>query len=180
MKLIKEIYEKDLQLDQIKKQDIRYKLRKAARALIFKENKIAVLNAAKLHLHKLPGGGIERTESVIEGLHREILEETGCKITQIRELGITVEYRDAIEMLQISYTFTGNVQDNVVTPNFTQKELNEGFQLVWLTVAETIDVMKKEDSPSTYAGKFIQARDLAILEYYSTCYEGKKCCKKES
>jgi 8-oxo-dGTP pyrophosphatase MutT (NUDIX family) len=180
MKLIKEIYEKDLQLEQIEKRDIHYKLRKAARALIFKENKIAVLNAVKLHLHKLPGGGIEKDESNVLGLHREILEETGCKIGEARELGIIIEYRDAIEMLQISYVFTGEVQGSAGVPNFTQKELGEGFQLVWLSVAEAIRIMKNDDSPNTYAGKFIHSRDLAILEYYSVCYEGKERYKKES
>ncbi len=113
MRLIKEIYERDLDLEDIKPDFVEtkagkqageryYRLRKAARALILHEDKIAILNAVKLHLHKLPGGGIEKTEFVVEGLNREILEETGYKITNIQELGIVVEYRDAIEMLQIT------------------------------------------------------------------------------
>lgn len=180
MELIKEIYESDLHLDQTTNPDLigtslqtrsdaRYRLRKTARALIFQENKIAVLNAARLHLHKLPGGGIEKNESKASGLNREILEETGCKITETRELGITIEYREAIEMVQISYVFTGNIQDGIEMPNFTRKEQYEGFQLVWLTVVEAISMMENEDRPKTYAGKFINARDLAILEYYIRC-----------
>lgn len=176
MRLIKEIYERDLDLEDIKRDFVEtkagkqaweryYRLRKAARALILHEDKIAMLNAVKLHLHKLPGGGIEKAEFVVEGLNREILEETGCKITNIQELGIVVEYRDAIEMLQVSYVFTGNVLDKAGTPNFTEKEKGEGFQLVWLSAEEAINIMKNEDSPNTYAGKFIHARDLAILEY---------------
>lgn len=179
MELIKEVYEKDLHLEQVKL-DIRYRLRKAARALMFRENKIAILNASKLHLHKLPGGGIEKNESIIGGLCREILEETGCRVIETRELGIVVEYRDTIELLQISYVFTGNVQDSAGMPSFTKKEQDEGFQLEWLDPAEAIKIMKNDDKPNTYAGKFIHARDLAILEYYSACYEGKEGYKKES
>ena len=191
MKLIKEIYEGDLDLEDIKPDFVQtkvgkqageryYRLRKAARALIFQENKIAMLNAAKLYLHKLPGGGIEENESIAEGLYREILEETGCSVAETRELGIVVEYRDTIELLQISYVFTGNVQDDAGTPSFTKKEQDEGFRLEWFDPAEAIKIMKNEDSPNTYAGKFIHARDLAILEYYTACYEGKEGYKKES
>jgi 8-oxo-dGTP pyrophosphatase MutT (NUDIX family) len=170
MELIKEIHETDLNLDQSVslrgKLDVCYRLRKAARALIFQNSKVAVLSATKLHLHKLPGGGIEDDESVIEGLSREILEETGCKVGNIHDLGITIEYRNAIELLQISYVFTGTVVDSSRKPQFTEKEKNEGFELAWMEVEGAIKIMKTEDSPATYAGKFILARDLAILEYY--------------
>lgn len=168
MRLIKEIYEKDLDLLDIRPQagEKYYRLRRASRALIFHENKIAVLKAAKLNLHKLPGGGIDKTESAIQGLRREVLEETGCKINNIIDLGITIEYRDMIEMLQISYVFIGNVHRIVGTPAFTQKERDEGFQLLWLNVPETIIKMRNEDKPNTYAGGYVHARDLAILQHY--------------
>lgn len=177
MKLIKEIYEKDLDLKNFESDSIRlgakeqvgekyYRLRKASRALVFWNDKIAVLKAAKLHIHKLPGGGIENSESMISGLHREVLEETGCKIDKIHELGLVIEYRDAIRMLQISYVFIGHVFDLATKPIFTLKEQNEGFKLAWFDVEEVINMMINIDIPDTYAGRFIHARDLAILRYY--------------
>lgn len=177
MELIKEIFENDLDLGNIKPDFVQikareqegeryYRLRRASRALVFFENKIAMLNAEKLNLHKLPGGGIDQNESITEGLVREIREETGCKIGDIAELGLVIEYRGTIELLQISYVFTGNVLDRAEMPNFTEKELGEGFRLVWLGVEDAINIMKNEDKPNSYAGKFIHARDLGILEYY--------------
>jgi ADP-ribose pyrophosphatase YjhB (NUDIX family) len=35
-----------------------------------------------------PGGGLEKGENVIEGLHREVLEETNMKILQYKPVGI--------------------------------------------------------------------------------------------
>jgi ADP-ribose pyrophosphatase YjhB (NUDIX family) len=166
MELIKEIYDRELGIQSKVGDDVRYRLRKAARALIFRGNKIAILNARSLSLHKLPGGGVEGHESIGEGLEREIREETGCKINQIREIGIVIEYRDRIEMMQVSYVFVGHVQDNSGQPVFTQKEKDEGFVLEWMDASEAVDVMKNKDKPNSYAGKFIRVRDMAILEYY--------------
>ena len=146
--------------------DIRYRLRRAARALIFKENKIAVLSAEALHLHQLPGGGVEENETILEALEREVLEETGCIINQIRELGIIIEYRNEIELIQVSYVFTADVQDNSRQPVFTGEERDEGFVLEWMTVEEAIDVMRTKDKPDTYTGRFRGARDRTIMEYY--------------
>lgn len=170
MQLIKEIHEKDLDI-KIKSETGILKLRKAARALIFKDNKIAILKANKLNIHKLPGGGIEEGETIEEGLGREILEETGCRIEKICELGSTIEHRDSINMRQVSYVYTALVSEIVTQPAYTEKEINEGFNLFWLIVEDVIRIMKNEDKPLTYAAKFIHYRDLAILEYYNSHFK---------
>jgi ADP-ribose pyrophosphatase YjhB (NUDIX family) len=165
MELIKEIYERDLGLYSANR-NAGYKLRKAARGLVFEGGKIAVLHAHNLHLHKLPGGGIEDNESNAEGFVREAFEETGVKIDKPNELGITIEFRDRIGLLQISYVFISDIIVKRGKPDFTQKEIDEGFVLKWLNIEEALHLMKHKDKPATYAGKFILARDLAILEYY--------------
>lgn len=166
MELIKELYDNDLGIQSKVEGDVRYRLRKAARALIFRDKNIAVLNVKSLSLHQLPGGGIEDNESVREGLEREVLEETGCNIGQVEEFGVVIEYRREIELIQISYVFTGNVIGDLREPVFTQEEVDEGCVLEWMTVDEAIDAMRFEDKQDTYAGKFRRARDMAILEYY--------------
>jgi len=49
------------------------------KGLIMKENRVLVLSKPNCDLD-LPGGRIEDGESLIEGLYREILEETGLEV----------------------------------------------------------------------------------------------------
>jgi 8-oxo-dGTP diphosphatase len=37
---------------------------------------------------QLPGGGIDVGESILHGLHREVMEETGSTVSVIRKLGV--------------------------------------------------------------------------------------------
>jgi len=46
--------------------------------------------------------------------------------------------------------------------NFTEKELNQGFKIVWLSLDEAISKIKN-DKPENYEGSFIQKRDIAFL-----------------
>ena len=65
-----------------------YQYRKTARAVVFDENnKIALLYVSKHNYHKLPGGGAEDGEDLIVALKRECVEEIGCDIEVIEDLG---------------------------------------------------------------------------------------------
>lgn len=66
-------------------------IRKKVRGLIFKnKNTIVCIEEngyGVKHLLKLPGGSIEKNESSIKAIKREILEETGYEIDDIKCLG---------------------------------------------------------------------------------------------
>lgn len=164
MEFIKEITDKDIgSTGSIN--DVRYRVRKAARAMILNEkNEIAVLHVSKNNYHKLPGGGIEKDETILNALNREILEETGCKAKIYGEAGIIIEYRNTLEQIQISYCYLAKVTKRITDPSFTKKELHEGFILKWMKMDEALKSMKK-DKPNTYEGKFIQKRDIAFLSW---------------
>jgi len=93
MKKIGIINEHNFSIEKIDKLPIRKKVR----GLIFKNKNILVCieeNGYGIkHLLKLPGGSIEKNESNIKAIKREILEETGYEIGDIRCLGFIENIR---------------------------------------------------------------------------------------
>lgn len=106
--------------------------RRAARAVIRNdENQVALMHFAKTGSYKLPGGGIDEGESIVEALHREVREESGFEITNVQELGLVEEDRYYCGMHQTSYCFAAKAQKFVGT-ELTEKEAAEGMELRWM------------------------------------------------
>jgi 8-oxo-dGTP diphosphatase len=164
MKLLKTIKHSDLFPEDKRENEAKYLIRKAARAVVFDDdNKIAILRVTKHNYHKIPGGGVEKNEDITEALEREALEETGCKISVTGEIGEIVEFRDKLDLEQKSYCYLAKVIGEKSQPNFTEEESDDGFEILWTTMDEAIEILKK-DKPDDYEGKFIQVRDLCFLE----------------
>lgn len=132
-----------------------------------------LLNFRKRNEYKLPGGGIEENEKPEEAFKREVLEETGCKVEIIKELGTTEEYKTLDNFKQISYVFVGKVLEDTKQLNVTQKEKDEGARLVWETPENALKVITESYGKliaskyeSVYHTRFIALRDRKILEYY--------------
>ena len=154
MKILKTITDKKLEKG--------FDVRGAARAVIFdNKNLIPILFVSKYGYHKLPGGGIEKGENKLKALAREIKEETGCTAEIIGEVGVIIEDRFEFNLKQTSYCYFGNVIRKGKS-DLEQDEIDEGFELVWMTLDEAIKKCKK-DKPTDYEGKFIRDRDLTFL-----------------
>lgn len=139
--------------------------RKTGRAIIFDKNRnVALLHVTKKHYHKLPGGGVEEGENVNEALRREAIEESGCDITNIRELGIIEEYRGRFSEHQTSHCFIADVEGEKKNPDLTPEELENGFEITWLPLEEAIKTLESEVNVEDYEGKFINARELTFLK----------------
>lgn len=137
-------------------------VREAARAIAMKDGKMAFIHVSKHRYHKLPGGGVERGESVKKALRREMLEEAGCKIKILSEVGKIIEHRTRIGVLQTSYCFIAEF----VSQGHQKLERGEkwaGHKLEWKSVHSAAKILQK-DKPTTYNGKFIVKRDLAFLK----------------
>jgi len=144
-----------------------YLIRKAARAVVFDENKsIALLHATKNHYYKLPGGGIETGEDNEIALKRECLEEIGCNVEIIGELGSTIEYRKQFNLKQTSYCYIAKLVGEKGIPSLEQDEIEEGFETVWLPPEDALNKVK-ESKPTIYEGPYMVSRDTALLEEFN-------------
>ena len=59
----------------------------SARSIVFKDNSVLVISQENGHQYIVPGGRLEPGESPLEALHREILEETGWTVNDIKHIG---------------------------------------------------------------------------------------------
>lgn len=149
-------------------------IRYGARGIIRRpDGKIAIFNKVNKNEYKLPGGGIDKGEKPEEAFKREAMEETGCKIENIKLLGITKELKSYDNFQQVSYVFKADVKE--ITENFklTEKEIDEGGKLIWLDVTEALEKitncfynLKESKYENIYHSQFINYRDKEILKYY--------------
>lgn len=164
MEIIKEIREIDLGLKEKERFNKPYFLRKAARAIVFNDNnEIAFQFASKHKYYKLPGGGLEKGETIEEALEREVLEESGCEINILEEVGVIIEYRNQFDLLQISYCFIAKVVGEIGNSKYEEMEISEGLTSIWVPIEKAIKLLK-ETKTENYQGKFIEERDLLFLE----------------
>jgi 8-oxo-dGTP pyrophosphatase MutT (NUDIX family) len=139
--------------------------RSASRGVVFdKDNNVAILDITNRHYHKLPGGGIDDGEDIIEALNRECEEEIGCAVEVTSEIGTIEEYRNRFGLHQLSYCFVAKVIGEKGLAHPEESEIADGCDIVWLSLDEAIGVLASELNVQDYEGKFIQVRDLFILQ----------------
>ncbi len=129
--------------------------KETVRAIIVRNGKIAMQKSADGE-YKIPGGGIEKNENVIETLCRETMEEVGRKIISesVKKLGEIIELRcDKFEPTKKferhTYYFLCKVTEDEYSLNLTESEKAKGFECVWET-PENIYLANKELCSSPY------------------------------
>ena len=140
--------------------------RAACRWVVIDENgQIPLIFDSYKKWYKLPWWWVEWDESKIETFRREIKEETGCEIENIKEIWKVIEKVSDWE--QINYCFIWRIVSKW-EPHFTQKEIERWCELKWVTLDEAVSLIKNEEA-NTYEAKLKRERELFILE--KSCIE---------
>ena len=140
-----------------------------ARAILINDKKQVALN--KLHGHdsfgsrnylETPGGGVKPNETVIEAVHREILEETGYKASIIEEIGVVDDFYNLIHRHNINHYFLMKVESYV---GKHQEEYEKSMieALIWMDIDKAIEEFEKMKKVSPVA-RLVANRELPILK----------------
>jgi 8-oxo-dGTP pyrophosphatase MutT (NUDIX family) len=109
-------------------------------------------------------GGIEGTENKIDALKRECLEEIGCDVEIMTEVGSIIEYRKIFNLKQISYCYLAKVKGEKRASDFTDSEKENGFRQVWLSFDKALKALTKCKALSVEGRDYIVPRDIVFLE----------------
>lgn len=134
------------------------------RALIGREDCLAMQESSAGE-YKIPGGGVEPGESLMEALCREVREETGLIIQtgSVRELGESLELREDILCPGQKYVcrtlfFECEAEKELCETAMTESEQKQGFHLAW---ARPEDIVARNTALRTESWK---RRDTEFLK----------------
>lgn len=145
------------------------KFRKAARGIILDGENILMLYTARYDDYTLPGGGVDEGENIVEGLIRELQEETGAQnIRDIEEFGLYEEYRpwykDDADILHMhSHCFTCTVDSALGEPSFEDYEIKNGMEAKWINIHDAIAFNEQTIAESNKKGMSIE-RETFLLK----------------
>ena len=102
-------------------------------------------------LLELPAGAPEPGESLIEAIHRELLEETGYD-GEIREIG---SHFIAAEHGVTRHVFHARDCKRVSQPDPEQSEIDEGIKVVTVTIEEFVNIVRSGEITETGAAYMV-------------------------
>jgi ADP-ribose pyrophosphatase YjhB (NUDIX family) len=146
MKKIGVINKHNLSQAQIRKLPIRKKVR----GVIFKDKNTLICveeNSNNIkNLLGLPGGAVENKEVNIEAFKREVLEETGYEVKDVKSIGII----QVIRKKYISYTtcYISNTKGRKRKLNLTQDEIEVNTKPIEINIEKAIKRIESEYNKS--------------------------------
>ena len=143
--------------------------RLSTRSITIQGDSILLLYTERYEDYSLPGGGLDLDEDKIEGMMRELREETGAKdIRNIKPFGAYEEYRpwykpDYEIQHMISYCYTCEINQELGSSNLEPYEINNGMKANWVNIHEAIKHNKKTMASSDKKGMSIE-RETFLLK----------------
>jgi ADP-ribose pyrophosphatase YjhB (NUDIX family) len=144
--------------------------RLATRSIATQGTTILLLYTERYEDYSLPGGGLDFGEDKIEGMMRELSEETGAKdIRNIKPFGAYEEYRpwhkpDYDIQHMISYCYTCDVSKELGISKMEHYEKNNGMKAVWVNIHDAIRHNTKTMATSDKKGMSIE-RETFLLKH---------------
>lgn len=145
--------------------------REAARIVLVDDDwMVPLVYSSKNYLYQIAGGWIDEGESILGALHREALEETGCEIEVLWEIGSVIDERPASvckfwkNLIQTSYCFYGRITKKWLS-FFTDEEIEHWYEIVWIHVEDVLEKMKNTKVRIPKA-EIEAKRDAYIFEEY--------------
>ena len=122
-------------------------------------------------LYMIPGGGVENHEDLRKALGREMLEETGCHINIVEEIGY-IENTEAEDIwTAVTYYYIAKVVGEKGQLQLTEHEKDSQFELQWHNLEKALNIieMQAEDNCKT-----IKFRDRLVVTEAIRLYQKTK------
>ena len=143
--------------------------RLATRSIAIRGRSILLMYTARYEDYSLPGGGLDEGEDKIDGMIRELVEETGALgVRDVKPFGIYEEYRpwhkiDFDIQHMISYCYTCQVDEVLGESQLESYEKKNGMKAVWIDIDEAISHNQNTMSTSEKKGMSIE-RETFLLK----------------
>lgn len=144
--------------------------RPSARGIIIKNGKIALIHTLKHDFYKFPGGGIDKNESNIDGLIREVREEAGLvvKPETIKEYGYVLrkekgKFEDMF--IQENFYYLCDCEDEEYPTKLEEDEIEDRFVFEWMDPRVALDTNR--NNPHSFESEFklhMVERETRVLE----------------
>ncbi len=148
--------------------------RRASRGIVLRETSILLLFTERYNDFSFPGGGVADGEDLVDGLRRELEEETGARNVRVkRNYGYIEELRPhwkpGYELMHMtSHFFFCDIDRDLQAPKMEDYETANGMRPVWVdldaAIAHNRAVMQRQEASM---GLSIQ-RETFMLENLAT------------
>ena len=149
--------------------------RLSTRSIAIQGDTILLMYTQRYEDYSLPGGGLDVDEDKIEGMIRELSEETGAKdIRNVKPFGTYEEYRpwykpDYDIQHIVSYCYTCDVNKELGSSSLESYEIKNGMKAIWINIHEAIKHNKQTMASSDKKGMSIE-RETFLLQLIAEKY----------